>query len=200
MGKRKRIADKGTYQRIFIGKALRAPKGKRWTKPKVILQGLESRIVAATVSGDADPAHVANLRVLHELAKYYLDTWGNKGNVYLEYAWDTFVKRGKVLDRHDLTVAANNGAVNRWHRSICGGRRDGVVKSEVVMSCSNPDRLRAQIQAAKAAKPKVDKHKAIGDKIRAEALAAKQRRANYAHQFKQEQALMESLRATLKGA
>lgn len=198
--KRKAIADKGTYQRIFIGKSLRAPKGKRWTKPKVVLQGLESRIVAATAEGKADPAQIANLRVLHALAKHYLDTWGNAGNVYLEYAWDTFVKSGKVLDYDDLMTAAHSGAVNRWYRGICGGRADGVVKSEIVWSATNAQRLQKQIQAAKTAKATVDPAKVIGDRIRAEALAAKQRRAEFAAQYKQEQALMESLRAKLKGA
>lgn len=206
MGKRKRIAAQSTYHLIYVGRQ-RPPKGRRWTKPADIIKALDTLIVKATFAGeDTDPARIASLRTLREFASEFLNRINkngrrtNKGNVYLEYAWDRFTKQGKILDEQDIRAAAISGDINRWYLSLTGGRQ-GVVKTERVWQTTNPGRLREQIQAAQSKSgDTTDRDKVVGDQIRAEALDAQRRRAEFAEQFKAEQALIAQLKANIKSA
>lgn len=210
MGKRKNKADQETYRRIYTERALRPPKGRRWTKPAAIIKALETMLVKDT---KADAVTIAGLTALRDFADSFRNRvvvrrrdgalgkgkLSHSGNVFLEYAWDNFVKRGVILTENDIMAAVHSGAIERWHKALCGGR-SGTVKQERVMCATNPERLRQQIKAAQSAKPKVDPAKTIGDQIRAEAEAARQRRAEFAAQWKAEEALKAQLRAKLKGA
>jgi len=194
MGVRKNRSDRELYLRYWVG-CQRAPKGMRWTKPKVMLVALERLVVTESALGVQD---------LYDFVKKSMAERGNKGNVYLEYAWSCFNKGGRskrILGEADLLAAVQGGEVNRWYNKLTP-RRQGDTKSATVMQAGNPQRLRQQIAAvnAKVSESTPNPSKVLGDAIRAEALAAQQRRAEFAAQFRAEQALVERFKAMSKGA
>ena len=215
MGKRKNRADRGTYERIFVGN-LRAPKGRRWTKPSVVITALETVLLKNT---EADAVTIAGLQGLRDFAATFLDRLhhrgksrhgyrpnpkpSDKGNVYLEYAWAHFNmggKRRRIMDENDVMAAVHNGGVNRWYDGLINKRPS--LKPDKVMHATNPKRLRRAINKAKANadKPKVDPNKVTGDRIRADATAARKRQAEFTTQYRAEETLTEQFKAMLKGA
>jgi hypothetical protein len=132
---------------------------------------------------------------LYDYVKRCRNTYGNRGSVFLEYGWAQFNKHGRVMSEQDIMVALHNGSIGRWYEGLTKHLRP--TKAKKVAICSNAQRLREQIAEAQAAKPKADKAKAIGDAYRAERLAAKQRQAEFAAQYKAEQALIAGLRKSV---
>lgn len=204
MGVRKNRADMGTYERYFVGRQS-APRGMRWTKPSVIITALELAIVRDRALSCQALLDFARKTISQTGAKWGRNAKGfangDKGNILLEYAWAKWAK-GVVVGEQDIMVAVRNGDVNRWYQGLCKGVAGKRQKpAETVILVGNAKRLRRQRKkAAKVGRPmsEAEKAKALGDKIRAEAAAAKATREANTTKLMAEQAVMERIQAAIK--
>ena len=202
-------AQRETYHRAFTGILCRPPKGMRWTKPSVIVDALE----LAGLKG-----RTCDILPLLDYARKVRDTivvkplkrgadfpnrfpTGNKGNVFLEYAWAQFNKHGRIMSEQDIMAAHDSGKVFRWYDSLTPRPRQ---KVEKVGNCQNPKRLKRTLKKAakKVAKgeSEAEKAKRVGNAFREEMAAMRKRAAEGAAQFKAEKALLDSFKAMVKGA
>ena len=204
----KRRASPDSYRRIFAGKLYRAPKGMRWSKPSAIVDALE--ILAATEGA-------IGVAPLLEYAKVCRDTlsskpWkkgevycsnrfptGNKGNVFLEYAWALFNRGGIAMSEPDIMAAHNEGKIDRWYDSLTPKGRNKAGKPKVKADkVKNPRAFKRHCKkAGHRAEGEANKAKAIGDKLRAKVKAANERQAVYVETFRAEQTLVDSFKAML---
>lgn len=193
-------ADRGTYHRAFAGKLYRAPKGRRWTKPSVIVDTLEILAMKEGATG------VAPLLAYARKVRDTLSGWkgkgfpkGNKGNVFLEYAWSQFTKHSRVLSEQDIITAHTAGKIDRWYNTLVSRPRTNTETIAKVATKANKRKLkRAEKKAKKRAEvTTADKWKAKGDEFRAKMAKGQEKRAEFARQYRAEQALIESLKAML---
>lgn len=202
-------AQRETYHRAFTGILCRPPKGMRWTKPSAIVDALE---LLAIKKGETD------ILPLLDYARKVRDTivvkplkrgqsfpnrfpTGNKGNVFLEYAWAQFNKHGRIMSEQDIMAAHDSGKIFRWYDSLEPRPRQ---KVETVGNCTNPKKLKRLFKqnAKKLAKgeSEAEKAKRIGDEFRADMESLRKRQSESVAQYKAEKALLDSFKAMVKGA
>jgi hypothetical protein len=201
----KRRAGRDTYRRAFAGKLYRAPKGRRWTKPSVIVDALEALAVTKGAIGVApllayarqcrDTLTVKTLKKGQGFPGRF--PTGNRGNVFLEYAWVKFTRNGRIMSEQDIMADHNDGKIDRWYDSLSSARV--TTKVEVVAKVKDKKRMKRTFKkAAKKAQTEAEKAKALGDKVRAEAKAARERQAKFATEYRAEQDLIQSFKDMLK--
>lgn len=201
----KRRAGRDTYHRSFTGILCRPPKGRRWTKPSKIVEALELLAIKEGAIG------LAPLLAYARECQDRLDVRplkrgqdfpgrmprGNKGNVFLEYAWAKFNRSGAILSEQDIMADHLAGKVTRWYDSLTPPDRQRV-KVEKVSKVRNPKAFkRSMKKAAKAAESQAASAKRVGDKFRAEIRERNNRRDEFASQYRAEQKLLESFKAML---
>jgi hypothetical protein len=203
----KRRSSPEAYRRIFAGKLYRAPKGKRWTKPSVIVDALQ--ILAATEEARAVAPLLDYAIECHN--RLEIKPWkkgeerptrmpsGNKGNVFLEYGWSQFTRHGKILGEQDIMSDHHCGKIDRWYDSLTPTARNKADKPKAKADkVKNPRAFKRHCKkAGYKAESEANKAKALGDKIRADAAAARQRQQVYVEECRAETSLLDSLKGML---
>jgi hypothetical protein len=122
---------------------------------------------------------------------------GDKGNVFLEYAWSAFNKDGRILSEQDIMSDHDNGKVSVWYDSLT--TRPPTVKVERVTVVKNKKALKRTFKKArKKAESEAERMKRIGDQRRAETAAFDKRRNEFAKEYRAEEALLQSFKDMLK--
>jgi hypothetical protein len=176
----------------------------RWTKPSAIVEAL---LILAAKEG------AIGVRPLLVYAQQCCDTLvvktpkkgepfsnrfptGDRGNVFLEYAWSCFNKAGIVMCEQDIMTAHHDGKIDRWYDSLTPRVSKKIEKPTAKVKDKKAVRRGFKKAKAKASR-EANKAKRIGDAIRAEAATARQRQRVYVEVCRAEEALLESLKAML---
>lgn len=190
MSKRKNRSPLEVYHRETTGK-LRRPNGGRWTKPKVIMEALESMLLKDRALAVYE---------LYQFARKTLESTGDKGNIYLEFAWEKANKPKKAgqkfLSEADILLANHNGEVARWYDALSGGARKSKTTTHVY--CVNARRLRKLAKRSRKRRASAPSAKSIGDAYRKECAEIRARGVEQAAKQLAEYELREKFRAMLR--
>lgn len=190
MSLRKNRSPLDVYHREITGK-LRRPNGGRWTKPKVIMETLESMLVKDRALAVYE---------LYQFARKTLESTGDKGNIYLEFAWEKANKPQKAgqkfLSESDILTAHRNGEIARWYDALNGSARKSKTTAHVY--CVNARRLRKLAKRSRKRRAGAPSAKSIGDAYRKECAEIRARGAEQAAKQLAEYELHEKFRAMLR--
>jgi len=178
----KRKAGRETYHRYWSDKAMRAPKGLRWTKPSVIILALETEAVkrgaisvAPLLTYAVDCRDTVFIKPLKGGQRYVnVKPKGDRGNVFLEYAWSVYKKTGRALSEVDIMARHTEGKVHSWYDSVSIFRTKRNV--EVVLAVKDKEAVKKFFKKnKKRAESESERSKRIG----AEHRAKEEKAANY---------------------
>jgi len=202
----KRRSGRDTYHRMFSGVLMRAPKGRRWTKPSVIVEALsvlamkEGAIGVAPLLAYAKKCEVMIRVKPAKRGEPFKRTFpkGDKGNVFLEYAWAMFNKSGRhkrILGENDIMADHTAGKIALWYDSLS---TRGSIKVERFTQVKNKKAIKRTFKKArKQAESEAERMKRIGDERRAETARLNKSQNEFAKEFKAEQALLQSFKDML---
>ena len=201
----KRRASPDCYRRIWAGKLYRAPKGTRWTKPSAIVDALQ--ILAVTEGAISVQSLLEYAIQCHN--QLTIKPWkkgedrkvnfptGNRGHVFLEYAWARFNRDAVAMSERDIVSAHSAGKIDRWYDSLTP--RVTKTVGPTTATVRNKKQVKRSFKKAKfKAEALADKAKAVGDKLRAEVKDANKRQAVYVEAYRAEETLVNSFKAMLE--
>lgn len=213
MGRRAARSQREVYERKFVGQA-RCPNGKRWTKPSVMIEVMETE---AMLKGNVSVKPFLDfVRKTQGQAVGYGKRFGKRGlrfstqrdsgNVFLEYGWSRLNRDGIAMTEQDLTAALASGAIQEWYRKLCGPNEGKTVKVEMSAECNDIKKLKKRARRKRKAETEEERWKRIGDEHRAQMAEMRAKQAEKAkalraqiEQANAERALADEFRAMLKG-
>ena len=204
----KRRSSRDTYHRMFSGILCRAPSGRRWTKPSVIVEALSVLAMKEGAIGVAPLLAYAQkcegmIRVKPaKRGEPFKRTFpkGDKGNVFLEYAWSLFNRDGKhkrVMSEQDIMAAHTAGKVSVWYEALTP--RASAPKVDRFTEVKNKKGVKRTFTKARhKAQSEAERMKRIGDERRAETARFDAKRNEFASEFRVEETLLQSFKDMLR--
>lgn len=200
----KRKSGRETYHRHWSDKSMRSPKGVRWTKPSVIVLALETEAVkrgaisvAPLLTYAVQCRDTVYIKPLKGGQRYVnVRPKGDRGNVFLEYAWAFYQKTGRAMSEVDIMAHVTEGKVSRWHKTLVPTRKSK--KAETVLKVQNKKAVKRFFKKnKKQAESEAERMKRIGDETRRKQAEAKERQRQQAMGINAEYALIEQFKGML---